>query len=633
MSTEEAAVARGATIEGRFQLRRLGQLILASLVVIGAVALQNFFAGFVRSGFLAMTAMAVLLLAYWAAHKGRLDQAASLFLGTLTLMVTAFMWLDQGLRDHSLLGYCGILIFAAMLSSTRLLILLLGFMLLSIATLGTLNLLGWYVNPVNPLRAGNIVDAASILAIIGFGSWLISSDLRRALYSLEEENQRVRQTQAHIQHLAGHDPLTGLVNRLSARDRFEQALAQARRNQTMVALLFLDLDNFKTVNDSLGHAAGDELLRSVAEKLQLTVRQNDTVCRQGGDEFLLIIGGMHDSGGVARIALKVLEKLGVPTLINGQPVLATCSVGIAMSPNDGDDFDTLMQKADLAMYQAKASGRNVLRFYSAEMNSSVREHLELAAGMREALVKTEFMLYYQPQYNLQNGSLVGAEALIRWRHPTLGLVSPATFIPIAEKTGMIIEIGAWVLQEACRQTQLWREQGLDLPCVSVNLSPIQFRRGDVERVVLQALENSGLPPAALQLELTESLLIEDSSDLGGVLNRLRAKGVGFSIDDFGTGYSNLGYLKRFAVEYLKIDQSFVRRLVEDPHDEAIVQAIIQMAHSLKLELVAEGIEDAATLARLVEMGCDYGQGFYWSPALPPAEFQALLQQQQLPEPS
>ncbi len=625
MSTEESGVAKGVTAEGRFQLRRLGQLILAALVVLGAVGLQNFFAGFVRSGFLAMAAMAVLLLAYRAAHKGRLDQAAGLFLGTLTLMATTFMWLDQGLRDHALMGYCGILIFAAMLSSTRLMIVLLSFMLLSVITLGVFNLQGWYVNQMTPLRVGNIVDAAGILAVIGFGSWLISSDLRRALYSLEEENQRVRQTQEHIERLARHDPLTGLVNRSSARDRFDQALAQARRNQTMVALLFLDLDNFKTVNDSLGHAAGDELLCSVAEKLQQTVRQSDTVCRQGGDEFLLIISGMQDSGGVARIALKVLERLSVPTLINGQPVLATCSVGIALSPSDGDDFDTLMQKADLAMYQAKASGRNVLRFYSAEMNSSVREHLELAASMREALDKGEFMLYYQPQFNLQSGRLVGAEALIRWRHPSLGLVSPATFIPIAEKTGMIIDIGAWVLQEACRQAQFWLQQGLDFPCVSVNLSPIQFRRGDVERVVLRALESSGLPSTALQLELTESLFIDDSSDLAGVLNRLRAKGVGFSIDDFGTGYSNLGYLKRFAVEYLKIDQSFVRRLIEDPHDEAIVQAIIQMAHSLKLELVAEGIEDAATLARLVEMGCDYGQGFHWSPALPPAEFQALLQ--------
>lgn len=618
-------IASSATTE--LQLRRISQIIFVIGMALCMVALQNLVAGNWRTAGLMLVTNGLLVVDYQMARAGRLQLAAGLLMAILTAMATALIWLDQGLHDHALLGYCGILIFAGVLGGGRLFVVLLLFMLANIVLNGVLNIQGIYVNEVPPVRFGNIIDAAAVIAAVGFGSWLLASDLRRALRNVEDENRRVLESQQQIEHLARHDPLTGLANRLLARDRFGQSLELIKRNNSRVALLFLDLDNFKTINDSLGHAAGDELLCQVAERLQQVVRSGDTVCRQGGDEFLLALGDIKDRDAAASVALKVLEHLNAPFTIAGQQLLVSCSLGMALGPDDGSDFDTLLKKADMAMYKAKDAGRNAWRFYDDDMNTSVNQHLQLAAGMRAALASKQFTLHYQPQFELHSGRLVGAEALIRWMHPELGMVSPGTFIPIAEKTGLIIDIGAWVLQEACSQVKRWHEQGFGLMRVSVNLSPIQFRRGDVERVVVHALESSGLPASALELELTESLFIDESVDFSSVLHRLRDRGVSFSIDDFGTGYSNLGYLKRFEVEILKIDQSFIRRLIESPQDEAIVRAITQMAHSLKLLIVAEGIEDAETLERLVELGCDRGQGFFWAPGLPAEQFSLLLHEQ------
>jgi EAL domain-containing protein (putative c-di-GMP-specific phosphodiesterase class I) len=301
-------------------------------------------------------------------------------------------------------------------------------------------------------------------------------------------------------------------------------------------------------------------------------------------------------------------------------VSTTGSLGIAMFPKDGSDIDSLLKHADLAMYRAKDAGRNAFRFFDAEMNNSVVEHLQLTTGIRQALRNGEFQLYYQPQFELSTGRIVGAEALLRWRHETLGFIPPAKFIPVAEHSGLIHDLGAWVLTQACRQTKRWQTEGLNNLVIAVNVSPVQFRRDDIEREVATALADSGLAPSFIELELTESLLLADSAHLSGVLKRLRGMGIQFSIDDFGTGYSNLGYLSRFDVERLKIDQSFVRRMLENPSDEGIVRAIIEMAHCLKLQVVAEGIEDAPTLERLTALGCEFGQGYHWSPALPADDF-------------
>ncbi|SDU31229.1 diguanylate cyclase (GGDEF) domain-containing protein [Pseudomonas pohangensis] len=621
-------IASSASTE--LQLRRISQIIFAVAVTLGLVALQNLLVGNWRTSTITLVSIVLLLVAHRMARAGRLQLASSILLVILTTMGTLLVWIDQGLRDHALLGYCGILIFAGLMGSARLFLLLLGFMLANIVLNGVLNIQGIYVNKVPPLRAGNIVDAAAVIATVGFASWLLAGDLRNALSKLEAENQRVRDSQQQIEHLARHDPLTGLPNRLLARDRFEQSLALSQRSKGHVALLFLDLDNFKTINDSLGHPAGDDLLCQVANRLQEVVRGGDTVCRQGGDEFLLSLGEVNGRDDAASAALKVLERLSMPFTVSGHQVLMSCSLGIALAPDDGSDFDTLLKKADMAMYKAKDSGRNAWRCYDEEMDASVNEHLRLAADIRPALANQQFTLHYQPQVELVSGRLVGAEALIRWQHPQLGLIKPETFIPIAENTGLIIDIGAWVLQEACAQAMRWHRQGFTWMRVSVNLSPVQFRRGDVDLVVSKALQDSGLPASALELELTESLFIDESLALFEVLDRLRRRGVSLSIDDFGTGYSNLGYLQRFEVEILKIDQSFTRQLVENPQDEAIVRAIVQMAHSLNLTVLAEGIENRQTLERLVALGCDLGQGFLWAPGMPVKDFEKLLGEQTRP---
>jgi diguanylate cyclase (GGDEF)-like protein len=393
-----------------------------------------------------------------------------------------------------------------------------------------------------------------------------------------------------------------------------------------VALLYLDIDNFKNVNDTLGHGSGDALLKMVSERLRGLLRGADTVARLGGDEFLLVVTGVTDDAAVAEVAAKIVAALGAPFDVLGSEIFAGCSAGVTLFPADGADFDSLLKKADIAMYRAKESGRNAFRFWDGEMNASVVEHVALQSALRSALAHQEFTLAYQPQWDLASGRLVGAEALIRWRHAEMGPISPLRFIPLAERSGLIVPIGDWVLREACAQAQRWREAGWPDMTISVNVSPVQFKRGSVEAGVAQALEASGLPSANLELELTESLLIQDSLALAETLANLRRLGVRFAIDDFGTGYSNLAYLKRFEVERLKIDQTFVRRLIDDPQDQAIVRAIVQMATSLNLATVAEGVEDAATLGLLRELGCGQGQGFHWSPAVPAAEFERFLRE-------
>lgn len=627
MSIESVSAAPALDASSRFQARRVGQILRLALAGIALSVAHHAIAQNWRTVGIFLLGALGLLLSQVLLRRDLPQAATSLMLAVLTVMMLTFVWLNQGLRDPAVLALPGILVFAAMLGARRLFVSLLLIMLLALAGLTLANVQGWHVNQVKPVRLSSLIDIAAILSVIGFAVWLMAGDLRRALSRLESENQQVRLSQGRIEYLAHHDALTGLPNRVLARERFAQTIALAERAQTEAALLFLDLDNFKTINDSLGHAAGDELLRQASRRLSQWVRSSDTVCRQGGDEFLVILGGMPDGDAIADVAVKLTQLLTDPYKLGGLDVTVTSSIGIALFPEDGADFDTLLKKADMAMYRAKESGRNAFRFFDTEMNSSVVEHLHLISGMRQALASQEFTLHYQPQFDLASGAVVGAEALLRWRHPELGLIPPGKFIPVAEKSGLIIDIGAWVLQEACRQGVAWQAQGLGELLLSVNLSPVQFRRGDIERVVLNALDESGLPAGHLDLEMTESLLIDDSSQLSELLTRLRALGLSFSIDDFGTGYSNLGYLKRFEVERLKIDQSFIRRLTEQPHDEAIVRAIIQMAHSLKLTTVAEGIEDAATLARLRELGCDRGQGFYWSPALPAEEFAAYVRAQ------
>ncbi len=429
-----------------------------------------------------------------------------------------------------------------------------------------------------------------------------------------------KQAEAQIEFLAHHDHLTRLPNRFVAKERLKMAMAYADRANEYVALLFLDLDSFKAINDSLGHNMGDLLLVEVSRRLQACLRETDTVSRQGGDEFLIILTHIQDIDAVTGSAAKIVDALAAPCEIEGHALEVTVSVGIAIYPSDAQDTETLMQQADTAMYHAKGRGGNDYTFFSEQMNVARVAALAIRAELRQALAGGEFALHYQPQIDLVSGRVLGAEALLRWHSPKRGLVLPDEFVFIAEDCGLIVPIGDWVLQEACRQAALWQQAGLPELTIAVNLSAMQFRRGNLQQSVVQALSASGLAPALLELELTESILITEAEAALETVRNLRSLGIRFAIDDFGTGYSSLAYLKRFPIDKLKIAQTFVQDMDTNPEDAAIVHAIIQMARALGLRTVAEGIETADTVEHLLLHHCDEAQGRFLSSPLPADAF-------------
>ncbi len=433
-----------------------------------------------------------------------------------------------------------------------------------------------------------------------------------------------KQAEQRIDFLAHHDPLTELPNRLLFKDRFERAVAHGLRADTRTALLFVDLDRFKAVNDSLGHLVGDMLLRDAARRIASCVRETDTVCRQGGDEFLVALTDVRENEAVARVAEKVLAVLAQVFKIDEHEVMISSSIGIALAPDDGKEFETLLRKADIAMYHAKDAGRNTFRFYNERMNVDSHERMDLRQRIHRGLERDEFQLHYQPLVDLASGRIVGAEALLRWLCPERGLIAPAHFIPIAEESGLIVPLGDWVLHEACRELKAWHALGHPQLSMAVNLSAIQFRRGGLETSLQAALDRSGVPASALELELTESILLHEADQALAVIQRLKGMGVRLAIDDFGTGYSSLAYLKRLAVDKLKIDQSFVRDMAHDPDDAAIVRAVIQMAKSLNLAVLAEGVETALVADSLRHMECDLVQGFHFGHPVSAEEFRRLI---------
>ncbi|MFZ3185726.1 MAG: EAL domain-containing protein [Pseudomonas sp.] len=616
-------------VDHRMQARRLNQIANVLSVVLVIIGAQTLVAQSWLNSFLVLTAIAVVLLGGRMNRRGATDRAMLLILSSMVALVTISMWFNQGLYSGALLCYPVILIVAGMVSRLKLFVGLLLVMLLSIAAITFASMTGWQVFVPLPLGIGRMVNVSCVLLVCACAVWILANDLRETMQRLQQEILRVKHSEANFTHLAQHDALTNLPNRLLVRDRMDQAIGQARRYKKKAALLFLDLDNFKTINDSLGHSAGDELLKEVANRLRGAVREMDTVSRQGGDEFLIVLTDVSDLAAISAVAAHVLEQLAQPFALKGMQIVTSISIGIALFPQDGDDFDQLLKHADIAMYQAKAAGRNAYRFFDQQMNVDIVAHLSLEAGLRQALSQQQFVLHFQPIVDIHSGQLLAAEALIRWQHPEHGLMAPDKFIAVAERSGLIVEIGEWVLNEACRQMMLWQAAGLPRFVLSVNISSVQFRRGDLQTLVAGALRRFGLDAGCLELELTESMLLHDSEAFMGMLQRLKALGVKLSIDDFGTGYSNLSYLQRFQVDKLKIDQSFVRKLQGNAQDQAIVTAIIQMAKSLQLITTAEGIEDEPTRQLLARLGCDQGQGYWFSRPLPAAEFAAFAQRPKL----
>jgi len=430
--------------------------------------------------------------------------------------------------------------------------------------------------------------------------------------------------QERLNYLAYYDVLTGLPNRALLYDRLEQGTRAARRNEWRLAVLFVDLDNFKEVNDTLGHSIGDKLLSEVSRRLAACLRDTDTVGRLGGDEFGIILPEIGASEDAAMVARKVIDSCGKPYSIDGNELFVSASVGITLFPEDAVDSEALIRNADTAMYRAKDLGRNTYQFYTVQMNRNTQDRMRLVVDLRYALEKGEFLLHYQPKVSCASGAVTGFEALLRWQHPERGLVGPDAFIPALEETGLIVEVGAWVLAAACVQAKRWHDAGLGTPSVAVNISGRQIHVGDLCATVAKALAASGLDPAQLELELTESQLMKDAEGIIGLLRRLKAMGVSLSVDDFGTGYSSLAYLKRFPIDSLKVDRAFVRDIIADPNDVSITRAIITLAHSLKLKVVAEGVETEGQLGLLIANHCDEVQGYYFSRPLPAEQATALL---------
>src|SRR5215510_13325452 len=433
-----------------------------------------------------------------------------------------------------------------------------------------------------------------------------------------------KQAESHLFYMAHHDALTDLPNRTLLRSRLNRSIARARRGDSSFALHLIDLDGFKAINDVLGHSAGDRFLNVIAERLRAVIGERDTVARLGGDEFAILQNRVAGAQDAADLAVQVIEIVGEPQTIGGERLLCTASIGVTLHPTDGAEADQLLKNADLAMYRAKSEGGNTYRFYASDMNTRARAAVALDNAIREAIEQGQFTLFYEPQVDIRSGQIVGAEALLRWRRPDRGIVEPSDFLARAEENGLIVPINEWVLREACREAKSWSRRGYPPLRISVNLSPIQFRRQSVPLLVTRILTETGLEPWRLDLELTENIVMQDAETVARDLQQLRDLGVKISIDDFGTGYSSLTYVKQFPVDRLKIDQCFVRNLATDPNDSVIVRAIVSLGHSLELDVVAEGVESREQVQLLRFEGCHEMQGFYFAKPMPANEFVAFV---------
>jgi diguanylate cyclase (GGDEF)-like protein/PAS domain S-box-containing protein len=428
-----------------------------------------------------------------------------------------------------------------------------------------------------------------------------------------------KKAEKRAEYLSQHDVLTGLPNRLLMQDRLHQAISQARRNGGLVALMFIDLDRFKLVNDSFGHITGDTLLKQVAARLTECLRDTDTVARLGGDEFTIMLPDATNPQVVGEVAQRVLQVFSLPFSDGEQEMFVSASIGISLFPRDGTSPDDLVKHADTAMYSAKDSGRNSFRYFTEDLNQEVREKVMLESGLRRAIERGELRLFYQPKIDLATGRVIGAESLVRWQHPTLGLVPPGRFIDVAEESGLILPLGEWVLKAACEQLRAWQREGIDIQ-VAVNVSARQFRQRNLADLVMGLVADSGVDPRFIEIELTENALLNDREASIATLKRMKSSGIAISIDDFGTGYSSLSYLKLLPLDILKIDQSFVRDIVTDDNDAAIVRAIIDLARSLRIKVIAEGVENEQQLSFLNSNGCNYGQGYLFGKPLAPELF-------------
>lgn len=594
------------------QGQRLRMIAIVLTVVIVTICVRALLVGDWFDIALAASALASLLVARQLVPEDKAGSVVSVALVALTLLLSLYMWLSQGLYSGVLIAFPALLVIAGVSASLRLFWTLLAIMLAVVTAISAASYLEYRTYEPAPMTLGRWLIVSSTLLISGATIAWLMHEMGSMQRSLRAEAKRLRCSQAKLTHLVGHDALTGLSNRKAFTNHVEQMIEQAHERQQTLALLYMDIDNFKTINDSLGHSAGDELIRSVAWRLRQAVRDADALSRQGGDEFVMVLSNIDDVQTAITVAQRMQEAVAQPFEISSKQLLTSLSVGIALFPSDGRDADTLVRKSEMAMFQAKKAGRNTHFVHRAELTPDSHERLNIEQALRQAIARNELALHYQPIISLKDNRLVGAEALLRWQHPEHGLLAPDRFMDVAEQSGLIVEIGEWVLNQACREAVRWQAEGLKRLSVSVNLSAVQVRRNNLESMVAAALTSSGLAPELLELELTESMLLEKSDAFLQLLRNLKQMGVTLAIDDFGTGYSNLSYLQRFQVDRLKVDKSFVNNLSNNEQNRAIVTAVIQMAHSLKLKVTAEGIEHQLVQGILTALGCDHAQGYLFS---------------------
>jgi diguanylate cyclase (GGDEF)-like protein len=570
-----------------------------------------------------------LIIALGFAFKHKVHASAYILLGSMAAMLFALALTGAGLFDLAILGYPALLIFAAILGGVVLFLSVLLFVIAQCVFITWLTLQGLITPHIPTLSWSHLLFILVIFVVTGFSVYILVQDIKRLMLSLQRENAKVQQSRAEIQHIAHHDTLTNLPNRFYGEELFSQSLVACEQKQQNLALLFIDLDNFKPVNDALGHAAGDQLLEQLTQQLSEILQPDQHLIRFGGDEFLLLAPFKNDREQLDQLAEKMIQKCASEFDILQNKLVISASMGIACAPKDGTDFKQLCRKADIAMYQAKQDGRNTYHYYDESLDRDSDDKFKLLQLLRPALIDAQFKLYYQPMVTLSCGEITTIEALLRWPQPDGSMISPEQFIPLAESSGMINELGQWVLQQACIYCAQQRREGFSQLRVAVNLSVMQFKDGQLQNIVEAALHEAGLPAEALELELTESLLIDETDQIQKQLKALSKQGITIAIDDFGTGYSNLGYLRNFNANKLKIDRSFITSMCVDEHDERLVKAIINIASSLGLETVAEGIEDEVTIKKLIALGCDIGQGYFWSKPVQGNVMSELLRNHQL----
>jgi len=608
----------------RIRKKRLLQLTFAVAFSLTLIGLAQFRYHFFFEGIVLLASAGLSGSVIYLARNDYINEGANLLIFLLVATLTILLIQGAGLRDIAMFGFVGVVIFSTMIGRPRLTMILLGFITVLCAVYGLLYHLNIIIVPEQITGLETAFSLAVIFNVIGYAIISLHRDLVSAAKTITQENQRVLESKAIIEHLAHHDSLTNLPNRILAKDRLEHAIINSQRNGHKVAVLFLDLDDFKSTNDSLGHDAGDDLLIQAAQRLEARCRELDTICRIGGDEFLIIAEDLQEEWQASKLAQKILKSFDAPFQLQGGTVTCTTSIGIAIAPTDGSTFESLLKKSDIAMYNAKENGRNQFHYFNVQQQEKLQYRIILTNALKRAIETQELELLYQPKIDLATDAIVGAEALLRWHSQDFGTISPTEFIPLAEQNGFIVELGQWVIRRACQDAADFLNQSPGFT-MSINVSVAQFKHTSLIQDIDEQLKRYQLPAKTLDIEITESLIADQEATIRDNLAALKARDISISIDDFGTGYSNLGYLKKFNVETLKIDRSFIYELPDNDSNKTIVKAILQICKGLDMSAVAEGVEDHGTIELLKQWGCEQAQGYYWSKPIRKSEFEALMQ--------